>query len=461
MTRSKNSIECARVPHVQKPGCAFLTGDVRDVLPHFTTASVDCIITSPPYADVKDYGTLGQIGYGQKTCEAYLEDLGMVFRQLYRVAKPGAAFWLVIDRLKGSAQKSFLPLDLATQARAGGWVFHDLIVWDKGRSLPWSNVGHFRRVCELILLFGKGNLTHFSLTAARDYEDLSPYWLRYPERYHPGGKAPPDLWHFPIPVQGSWSNGKIRHFCPLPLNLVARMICISTKETSTVLDPFCGTGSVMVVASHMRRNGLGIDINQQFAKEFDFNGYGELMRRARNEIGVRAQTHSSLAKHILTLRMLKYPKSLFRELMRPDRLGKKARVCISFFLIRSVAKRVLGTEGRLKGLGEMHLCVLGAKGANVPVLRREVKMCEAVPPLSKFGIVTKTDVIPYETWRRNRFLQSLKHDHWFLYKNGRFYKFHRKVRKGALHSALEAELASSVPTLIAPLKVALEIPSGQ
>ena len=321
--------------HVDKCNCTLLNADARTALSNLPDASVACIITSPPYAGLKDYGSSDQIGYGQDREGEYFPDLQNILRELLRVAKPGAALWMVLDTLKESGKTVPLPWEVITRATEVGWTFHDLVVWDKGKSLPWSNHGRFRGVCEYILLLGKGKLANFNIDAARDADHLSPYWVKYPERYHPDGKAPSDLWHFPIPTQGSWSKGQIRHFCPFPVALIARMLSISTNVGDIVLDPFSGTGSVITVASYMKRCGIGTELNTAFVEDFDKIGYQALMNLANVELSQAGVHGNSLRVIIIDLRMLKYAKTLFLEISRGDRLNGHARDYIGIFFLRS------------------------------------------------------------------------------------------------------------------------------
>ena len=93
--------------------------------------------------------------------------------------------------------------------------------------------------------------------------------MKYPERYNPKGKALDEIWEFPIPVQGSWGTEYIRHFCPLPKEMVATMISISTDEEDVVFDPFAGSGAVMSQSAYMKRTYLGIEINPQYINMFE------------------------------------------------------------------------------------------------------------------------------------------------------------------------------------------------
>lgn len=71
----------------------ILIGDVREQLRTLPDESVDCVVTSPPYWGLRDYGVAGQIGM-ERTLGEHIEALVDVFREVRRVMKPRAAFWL-------------------------------------------------------------------------------------------------------------------------------------------------------------------------------------------------------------------------------------------------------------------------------------------------------------------------------------------------------------------------------
>src|SRR5438876_897438 len=80
--------------------CLAIEGDSRVILPFLPAETIQCTITSPPYGDQKDYGSPREIGSGNADHKGYLEDLRVVFGELYRVTAPGGALWLVVDTLK-------------------------------------------------------------------------------------------------------------------------------------------------------------------------------------------------------------------------------------------------------------------------------------------------------------------------------------------------------------------------
>src|SRR5712692_5415748 len=87
----------------------FIVADARKALELLPDETIDCIITSPPYGTIKDYGPKNQIGYGQHTSNEYLPDLSRVLAELYRSAKQGAALWVIADNLRSNGAAFPLP----------------------------------------------------------------------------------------------------------------------------------------------------------------------------------------------------------------------------------------------------------------------------------------------------------------------------------------------------------------
>ena len=73
----------------------IINGDALDSLKDLETNSVNCIITSPPYYQLRDYGVDGQIGL-ENTVEEFITKLREVFRECYRVLKDDGTLWIVI-----------------------------------------------------------------------------------------------------------------------------------------------------------------------------------------------------------------------------------------------------------------------------------------------------------------------------------------------------------------------------
>ncbi len=129
--------------------------DSRQILESISQNSeIQTTITSPPYFDMKDYGSENQVGYGQKY-EDYLNDLQNIFGQILRITKDDGTLWIVIDTFKRNNQVVSLPFDLANKLKDIGWFLQDIIIWKKDKTVPWSTNGFMQRKFEYILFFSK------------------------------------------------------------------------------------------------------------------------------------------------------------------------------------------------------------------------------------------------------------------------------------------------------------------
>ena len=118
-------------------------------------------------------------------------------------------------------------------------------------------------------MFSKTKDYQFHIDKVRDFQSLKKWWVKYPERYNPKGKTPGAIWNFDIPTQGSWGSGYIKHFCPLPEDMIAQMLKLTTIEDDVVLDCFSGSGAVLSKANNMKRKYIGFELNKEYIKMFD------------------------------------------------------------------------------------------------------------------------------------------------------------------------------------------------
>lgn len=280
----------------------------------------DCLIqttiTSPPYFDMKDYGVDNQIGFGQ-TYEKYLDDLQNIFKTILDRTKDNGTLWIVIDTFKRNHSVVPLPFDLANRLKNVGWIFQDIIIWKKDKTVPWSSDGFVQRKIEYILFFSKTLKFKYNKNVTRVYDTqkLKKWWVKYPERYNPKGKVLDEVWEFPIPVQGSWGDKYIRHFCPLPKDMVATMISLSTDENDIVLDPFAGSGAVLAQTAFMRRKYLGVELNNKYIEQFNQYLKNNLQKGLKEyEINKLAPDQIQFETVIWQLRALKYGRVLLNSL---------------------------------------------------------------------------------------------------------------------------------------------------
>lgn len=331
---------------------------------------IQTTISSPPYFDMKDYGEDNQIGFGQ-SYEEYLQDIKNVFEQVLHYTKNDGTLWIVIDTFKRNNSIVMLPFDLASKLKESGWLLQDIIIWKKDKTVPWSNNGFTQRKFEYILFFSKSSKYKSNKDNARVFDTrvLKKWWVKYPERYNPRGKALDEIWEYPIPVQGSWGNQYIRHFCPLPQDMVSNMIQISTDEGDVVFDPFAGSGTVMSQSAYMNRPFLGFELNSSYIDQF--NTYlAETLEKGKASYSklLRGIEQNEFEDQILNLRALKYGRMIVRIVQ--EKLGVNAKI-----IVERIRKEKLQNIVRLTLIGVQKKAV-------------ENIISEAVSkaPLSKFEI---------------------------------------------------------------------------
>ena len=350
-------------------------GDSRcllEILPE--GVQVQTTITSPPYFDMKDYGVEGQVGFGQKY-EEYLEDLKEIFAQIYTVTKDDGTLWIVIDTFKRDHAVVTLPFDLVQKLNSVGWKLQEIIIWKKDKTVPWSSKGFMQRKFEYVLFFSKQNnyKTNKDQVRIYDTQQLKKWWVKYPERYNPKGKALDEIWEFPIPVQGSWGTEYIRHFCPLPKEMVATMISISTDEVDVVFDPFAGSGAVMSQSAYMKRTYLGIEINPQYINMFEAY-LKSTIESGKKEYYSYMNTMDQVAFEttIQNLRALKYGRILLNNIEKD-------------YGINDLKIYVQRTESSISSKIKVEYTFIGRQLDDE--FYRMISTYTNRPPLSKYGII--------------------------------------------------------------------------
>ena len=251
-------------------------GNAKDIKKIFTINKIgqpQLVNTSPPYFDLLNYENhKDQIGQNQLYDE-YLSDVACVFQDCYELSTESATFWLIIDTFRRDGEVVPLPFDIYNKLKASfksTWELKEIIIWDKEKNIPWNGNGKFKNEFEYILFFSKNDNLKFNVDRVREINDLKKWWMTYPERYNPSGKAPSNLWRFITAMRG-WGTNYQKHLCPFPYPLVEKIISIASDENDLVLDPFAGSGSVLAIASVMGRPSIGIDINKKYKELFEEN----------------------------------------------------------------------------------------------------------------------------------------------------------------------------------------------
>lgn len=250
-------------------------GDAATVLAGLEADSAGCIVTSPPYYGLRDYGTAGQIG-AEPTPAEYVAALVDVFRQARRVLTRDGTLWLNLGdayaaptgqgrrgqhRPSGRRDRATIPAPasarfdrppksllgmpwrVAFALQDDGWILRNAIVWHKPNAMPESVTDRLSSRYELVFLLTKhARRYHFDLDAIRPAL----------------GGNPGDVWHQANqPFTGA-------HIATMPVALAERCIAAGSKPTDTILDPFSGTATTGLAAARHDRRYIGIDINAAY-----------------------------------------------------------------------------------------------------------------------------------------------------------------------------------------------------
>ena len=176
----------------------ILVGDVRDRLKEIPTGAVQCVITSPPYWGLRDYGVPGQIGL-EETPEEYVQGMIEIFQEIRRVLRDDGTAWLNLGdcyngsgesggkgkntRHKGESikpdrrtgwgglkQKDLvgIPWRVAFALQVDGWFLRQDIIWHKPNTMPESVKDRCTKAHEYIFLLTKQGRYFFDGEAIRE-----------------------------------------------------------------------------------------------------------------------------------------------------------------------------------------------------------------------------------------------------------------------------------------------------
>lgn len=399
---------------------------------------------------MKDYGQSDQIGHGQSLDE-YLAEMATVFRKLADHTKMSGSLWVVVDSLRvaserrGGPTRQFpLPFELAAVAEKSGWTLRETIIWKKDRTLPWSTGKRLRNLFEYVLLFVKSDEHKFRSDRLRDY-DLGPWWLKWPERYNPMGRQPSNIWEVPIPVQGNWRTPDVSHMCPLPEELVKRMILLSSDEGDVVFDPFAGTGVVLTTANKLNRRSAGLDIDPRFPHAYRAPTSVQLDEVKEDD------SARDIRRRIIQLRALKFPKVLFQQLTRLSEYPAPVAILAK---VDRIGPNTLRDGHSPPVRMQVTFVFPPESGLDFTTVEDFLRECCTRKPLSKFGVAASISAGTLEEADPSMLTRRLN-----LYESGHTWIAKRSVKGaiaiGELRTAKGRRNQYSYPPILSNLKLQL------
>lgn len=314
----------------------ILVGHVIDRLRELPDESVHCVVTSPPYFGLRDYGVPGQIGL-EPTLADYLATMVAVFRDVRRVLRSDGTCWLnigdsyasawpapntrrnIIDnpmsagkrgperqsKLSGVLKEKDLmmvPARLAIALQDDGWWIRSDVIWGKPNPMPESVTDRPTTAHEHIFMLSKSARYYCDMDAVRlplavasiDRLAQNVESQNGSERANGGAKTNGTMKavrgkYMPLHINPNRNDGggsefaerggaNLRnvwmvatkgfdgaHFAVFPPEIPRRCILMGCPPGGTVLDPFLGSGTTLLVADQLGRNGIGIELNPSYA----------------------------------------------------------------------------------------------------------------------------------------------------------------------------------------------------
>jgi DNA modification methylase len=276
--------------------------------------SIDCVITSPPYWQLRDYGYDGQWGL-EPTYQEYLENLWSLMDAIYPKLKDGGTVWVnlgdtygtqsgglrgintfdpknknatinVIEQTK-SIHKCLLliPHRFAIGCIDRGWIVRNDIIWAKRNGMPESVTDRFSKKHEYFFFMVKSEKYYFDLDAIRDKSKLLNRWggqnlvakgksnwdsgtgqQMYRNRdmqpnngmKNPGSVS--DFWDIPTKPSSA------KHYASYNDSLLVKPILAGCPKDGIIYDPFMGTGSTAEAAIRAGRRFIGSEMSEDYVR---------------------------------------------------------------------------------------------------------------------------------------------------------------------------------------------------
>jgi len=258
----------------------IVQGDAFELIETLSTNSIDTAVTSSPYWGLRDYQIEDQFGI-EDDAQDYVDRFRSFADDLSDAVTPEGSFWLNLgdtyngtsiirkagenpdkgddaydDQLAENREESgvkrrsasqfdlprqnrlLIPERVAMAIQKSGWILRDRVIWSKPNPKPEGRVStRLTNSHEVILRFVQQESHTF-------YRDRLP--------------DPVDVWTIP--------TADSKHPAPMPAEIARRCIRATTDHGDTVLDPFCGSGTVCDVARSLDRRYLGFEINPEFVE---------------------------------------------------------------------------------------------------------------------------------------------------------------------------------------------------
>ncbi len=252
----------------------ILPGDAAEALKQLPDASVDLIVTSPPYADQR------AATYGGVKADDYVEWFLPISAELHRVLKPEGSFVLNIKERVVNGERHTYVLELIIALRQQGWLWTEEYIWHKRNCYPGKWPNRFRDAWERCLHFTKQKqfamYQQEVMVPMGDWKDSRLKKLSETDQRRDNSRVlsgfgknisnwigremayPTNVIHL------ATECGNRSHSAAFPVELPSWFIKLFTQPGDIVLDPFMGSGTSAIAAQSLDRRFVGVELNSEY-----------------------------------------------------------------------------------------------------------------------------------------------------------------------------------------------------
>lgn len=235
-------------------------GDCRVLLKNVETSSITTIITSPPYNIGKKYGKYQD----NIDLDEWLQLIEDVSEEAFRVLKPNGSFFLNLSPIPYGKDKEILPLPyLGYDAlHKKGFKIRNIITWTFNNMQNCINrlSGRYENI-----IWAVKDLENYVF----NLDDIRiPYITQNDKRLEGGkGRNPTDVWYFNRVNNMTKMSLGLKHPTIYPIEMIERIIKMSSNENDVILDPFLGSGTTAVAALKLGRKAVGFELDASYEAE--------------------------------------------------------------------------------------------------------------------------------------------------------------------------------------------------
>ncbi len=283
----------------------FLQGNVFEKVKELDDNSIDCVVTSPPYWGLRDYGVHGQLGL-ESTYQEHIKNIVKLFRAIKPKLKDSATIWLNYGDSYSSGKRTsttnqtlrgnknygvtrtpiqegikekdliMIPNRIAIALQDDGWWIRSEIIWHKPNPMPESVRDRPTSCHEKIWLITKSKKYYYDAETIKEQASGRIAGNKKPQKGTDQKfsetkqgllKAQQKPYYFKN-KRNVWTITtkpfKDAHFATFPKDLIEPCIKAGCPENGTVLDPFGGSGTTAIVAVENNRNAILIELNKKY-----------------------------------------------------------------------------------------------------------------------------------------------------------------------------------------------------